>query len=124
MAALLFFPMVLAILILFIRNYQSTAEFNIVIEDQNGIYSDTITIELQQSWTKVIKLHNDYSLEVDYIYGLTPRLKSQLYFIGDDEKILLHSSNRKGTEFQPVKYEVSSLGNVRFVSPFTELDNG
>ncbi len=124
MASILFVPLILGISVLAVRNYQSAIEFNIVIKDQNGVYSDTLTVDLHQSSTNVIELHNGYSLEIDYIYGITPRLKSQLYFSGESGKVLIHSSNRTGTEFQPVKYEVNSPGNVSFISPFIDLDSG
>ena len=124
MASILFVSLISIVSVLAVRNYQSAIEFNIVINDQNGVYSDTLTVDLKQSSTEVIELHHGYSLEVDDIYGITPRLKSQLYISGENGKVLLHSSNRTGTEIQPVKYEVSSLGEVRFISPFTDLDNG
>ena len=124
MASILFLPLILVIAMLAARNYQGDIEFNIVINDQNGAYSDTLTVDLNQGLTHVFDLHNGYSLEIDYIYGMTPRLKSQLYISGENGKVLLHSSNRTGTEFQPVKYVVNSMGNVSFISPFINLDAG
>jgi len=123
-ATLLFTSILFIISILVVTNYQRTAEFNIIIKDPYGVYSDTLTVELQLGETELLYLHNGYSLEVDYISGAIHQLKTQLYFTGEAGKILLHSSVRTGTEFQPVKYEISPSGNVIFTSPFIDSDIG
>ncbi len=101
--------------ILVVANYKRTAEFNIVIEDPYGVYTDNLTIELEPGVTEVVELHNGYSLDIDYIANDV--LKAQLYFTDQDGRVLVHSSIRSGAEFQPVKYEVSSSGKVTFISP-------
>ncbi|WP_085297506.1 helix-turn-helix transcriptional regulator [Cognaticolwellia mytili] len=108
----------LIISIFVIRNYQKDIEFNFVIEDKHGVYTNTLNIEPPLGSTKVIELHNGYSLEVDYIFGLTPRLKSQLYYTSANGKTLIHSSNRIYTDFPPVKYQINSQGQISFISPF------
>jgi transcriptional regulator with XRE-family HTH domain len=123
-ATLLLTALLFVISILVVTNYQSTAEFNIVIKDPYGVYSDVLTIELQLGETEVLELHNGYSLEIDYISGAIHELRTQLYFTGEGGKILLHSSIRSGTEFQPVKYEVNSPDNVIFTSPFIDSNTG
>ncbi|MCU4677651.1 helix-turn-helix transcriptional regulator [Catenovulum sp. 2E275] len=115
----LFIPLVIALIVFMARNYQSEIEFNFIIEDEYGIFTETLFVSPNQAKTNVFKLHNGYSLEIDYIYGITPRLKSQLFFTNEGRKILLHTSNRIGTEFLPVQYKVTP-SNIRFISPFVE----
>ena len=114
-----FFLLLLALSILFIRNYQSAIEFNVVIEDEHGVFTDTIKISPPLSSSGFFELHNGYALEVDYMFGLTPRLKSQLYLINDKAKSVIHTSNRTGTVFHPAQYKVT-LSDVTYISPYKE----
>lgn len=111
--------LIILVSIFAIRNYQKGIELNFVIKDKHGVYTNTLNIKPPFSSTKVIELHNGYSLEVDYIFGITPRLKTQLFLTSSESKTLVHSSNRIYSDFPPVKYEVDSHGNITFISPFT-----
>lgn len=115
----LFATLIVLLSIFAIRNYQKEIQLNFVINDKHGVYTDTVNIKPPFSSTKVIELHNGYSLEVDYIIGTTPRLKSQLYLTNSEGKTLIHSSNRIYSDFPPVKYEIDAKGNLTFTSPYT-----
>ncbi|MFZ8199973.1 helix-turn-helix domain-containing protein [Alteromonas portus] len=110
--------LITSISIFSIRNYQKGIEYSFVIKDKYGVYTNTLNIKPPLGSTKVIELHNGYSLEVDYIFGVTPRLKSQLYLTNSKNKTLVHSSNRIYSDFPAVKYEINSQGNIIFTSPF------
>lgn len=118
LAYLLLLTLIILISTFAIRNFQKAIEFSFVIKDEHGVYTNTLAITPPIGSTKVIELHNGYSLEVDYIFGLTPRLKSQLYLTTTKSKTLVHSSNRSYSDFLPTKYEINSQGNITFISPF------
>lgn len=120
-SALLFIPLLVVVATLVIRNYQSTAQFEVIISNPNDVSGNTFNIALGENSTKVIKLRNGYSLEVDYAYGVTPRLKAQLYQLDESGKRLLHTSDRFSVKFHPVKYVINSDKSVTYISPNRDL---
>lgn len=116
-AALLFIPLLTLAILLVARNYHGSSEFTVVISNPGDITTDTLKVNLAKESQKIFELRDGYSLEVNYLYGLTPTLKAKLYRAGESGKVLLHSSTRKGTDFKPVEYVICPEERVRYVSP-------
>lgn len=123
-AAYLFIPLALATLVLLFRNFQNTAVYEVVIANPNDISTHRHKVKISQSKATVVQLRNGYTLEVELLYGFTPRLKTQLFHTNEAGRQLLHSSNRSATVFHPVKYVIRPGNNVCFQSPIRDVDSG
>jgi len=124
LASILFIPLTVFFTVLFIRNAQNTAEFEIVIANPNDISSNSYSLEFKQDKPSIIEVRKGYTLEVELLSGLTPRLKAQLFHTDALGKHLLHTSNRNGTNFLPVKYVIRPGNKVCFESPISDTGSG
>ncbi|WP_371192910.1 helix-turn-helix domain-containing protein [Glaciecola sp. SC05] len=123
-ASILFIPLVVFVTVFFIRNVQNTANFEIVIANPNDISSKIYSLKFKQDKASIIQVRNGYSLEVELLSGFTPRLKAQLFYTDSSGKRLLHTSNRLGTYFYPVKYVIRQGNEVCYESPISDTGDG
>ncbi len=116
-AAILFLPLCMTIALLAFRNFQTSTVFEVIISNPGDVSVETFSVKLNQAATEVIELRNGHLIEVDYLPGLTPRVKALVFEQHSDGKRLVHSSSRTGPQFRPVTYVFCAGQSLRFVSP-------
>jgi len=104
------------------RNYQPSVAFNVLYQNDTGVFEDRVAVELFAPSSQRFKFNDNLLLEVTYSPGLTPSLGTKLWELEGAQETLLHSSVRRMANFAEVLYSVCAGQSVEFQSPLTSRE--